>query len=120
MNDNAYFSSHQSGFLRLHSTVTCLLKNTDDWCSDLDLGKLVGLVFIDLKKKLLIQLAMTFSPESWSTMVFKLRNLPGLNLIFLTENNFLGLMVLTHQLGILILEYHKALFWATPFSCLHQ
>ena len=50
MNDNGYFSSHQSGFLRLHSTVTCPLKNTNDWYNGLDLGKLVGLVFIDLKK----------------------------------------------------------------------
>ena len=37
-------------FLRLRSTVTCLLKNTDDWYNELDLGKLVGLVFIDLKQ----------------------------------------------------------------------
>ena len=50
MNDNGYFSSYQSGFLRLHSTVTCLLKITDDWYNGLDLGKPVGLVFIDLKK----------------------------------------------------------------------
>ena len=50
MNDNGYFSPDQSGFLRLHSTVTCLLQNTDDWYHGLDLGKLVGLVFIDLKK----------------------------------------------------------------------
>ena len=50
MHDNGYFSSEQSGFLRLHSTVTCLLKNTDNWYNGLDLGKLVGLVFIDLKK----------------------------------------------------------------------
>ena len=50
MNDNGHFSCGQSGFLRLHSTVTCLLKNTDDWYNGMDLGKLVGLVFIDLKK----------------------------------------------------------------------
>ena len=50
VNDNVYFPSEQSGFLRPHSTVTCLLKNTDDWYNGLDLGKLVGLVFIDLKK----------------------------------------------------------------------
>ena len=50
MNENDMFSSNQSGFRRLHSTLTCLLKNTDDWYSGLDLGKLVGLVFIDLKK----------------------------------------------------------------------
>ena len=40
----------QSAYLRLHSTVTHLLKNTDDWYNGLDFGKLVGLVFIDLKK----------------------------------------------------------------------
>ena len=50
MNDNGYFSSEQSGFLRLHSTVICLLKNTDVWYNGLDLRKLVGLVFIVLKK----------------------------------------------------------------------
>ena len=50
MNDNGYFSLEQSGFLRLHSTVTCLLKNTDDWYNGLDLRKLVAVVFIDLKK----------------------------------------------------------------------
>ena len=50
MEDNGLFSSGQSAYLRLHSTVTHLLKNTDDWYNGLDLGKLVGLVFIDLKK----------------------------------------------------------------------
>ena len=40
----------QSGFLQLHSTVTCLLKNTDDWYNGMGLGRLVGLVFIDFKK----------------------------------------------------------------------
>ena len=44
------FSTDKSGFLRLHSTITSLLKNTNDWYRGLDLGKLVGLVFIDLKK----------------------------------------------------------------------
>ena len=50
MNENNMYSSNQSGFRRLHSTLTCLLKSTDDWYSGLDLGKLVGLVVIDLKK----------------------------------------------------------------------
>ena len=48
MNENNMFSSNQSGFRRPRSTLTCLLKNTDDWHTVLDLGKLVGLVFIDL------------------------------------------------------------------------
>ena len=50
MKENGLFTSDQSGFLRLHSTLTCLLKTSDDWYNGLDLGKLVGLVFIDLKK----------------------------------------------------------------------
>ena len=50
MNENGLFSADQSGFRRLHSSVTCMLKNTDDWYNGFDVGKLVGLVFIDLKK----------------------------------------------------------------------
>ena len=50
MEDNGLFSSGQSAYLRLHSTVTHLLENTVDWYNGLDLGRLVGLVFIDLKK----------------------------------------------------------------------
>ena len=50
MKENSLFTFDQSGFLRLHSTLTCLLKMSDDWYNGLDLSKLVGLVFIDLKK----------------------------------------------------------------------
>ena len=50
MKENHLFSPDQSGFLRLHSTLTCLLTNTEEWYNGLDLGQLVGLVFIDLKK----------------------------------------------------------------------
>ena len=50
MKDNCFFSVDQSGFLRGSSTLTCLLKNTDDWYSGLDLGQFVGLVFVDLTK----------------------------------------------------------------------
>ena len=50
MNDNGHFSSDQSGVLRLHSTVTSLVKSTDDWSNVTDLGKLIGVVFNDLKK----------------------------------------------------------------------
>ena len=32
------------------STRACLLENKDDWYSGLDLGELVSLVFIDLRK----------------------------------------------------------------------
>ena len=47
---NGLFSTDQSGFLRQHSTLTSLLKSTDDWYRGCDLGKLVGLVVIDLRK----------------------------------------------------------------------
>ena len=40
----------QSGFRKHHSTLTCLLKITDDWYNGLDNGQVVGSVFIDLKK----------------------------------------------------------------------
>ena len=38
MSDNGYLSPEQSGFRKLHSTVTCLLINIDDWYKGLDLG----------------------------------------------------------------------------------
>ena len=50
MADNNLFSSGQSDYRRLHSTVTHLRKNNDDWYSGLGLGKLVGLTSVDLKK----------------------------------------------------------------------
>ena len=50
MKENGLFSLDQSGFLRLYSTLTCLLENNDDWYNGLDHARLVGSVFIDLKK----------------------------------------------------------------------
>ena len=40
----------QYGFRCLHSILICLFKNSDDWYNRIDLCKLVGLVYIDLKK----------------------------------------------------------------------
>ena len=34
----------------LHSTITCLLKCTDDWFNGIDKGLLTGMIFIDLRK----------------------------------------------------------------------
>ena len=50
LNSNGFLSTNQSGFRALHSTLTTLLKNTDDWYSGMDLGKYVGTVFVNLKK----------------------------------------------------------------------
>ncbi len=39
----------QSGFRRLHSTVTSLLHVTDHWLKNIDEGLVTGVVFIDLR-----------------------------------------------------------------------
>ena len=43
-------STHQSGFRSLHSTVTALLKATDNWAFNIDRGNVNAVVFLDLKK----------------------------------------------------------------------
>ena len=92
MDENGQFSNDQSGFLRLCSTVTCLLKNTDDWYNGLDLGKLVGLVFIDLKKAF-DTVDHKILCKNLNSMEFKTVNSLGLNPISPTASNFVGLMV---------------------------
>ena len=52
LNDRCFINSNQSGFRELNSTVTCLLKNTDDWYCGMDTGNLGGMGFVDLKKAL--------------------------------------------------------------------
>ena len=100
MEKNGQFSNDQSGFLRLRSTVTCLLKNTDDWYNGLDLGKLVGLVFIDLKKAVDTVDHNILCKKSLPTMVSNTKNFLGLNPTLQTVNSSVGLTVLTQTLGI--------------------
>ena len=50
LNTNDLFAPSQSGFRTLHSTATALLKCTDDWYSGIDVGKYVGVIFVDFKK----------------------------------------------------------------------
>ena len=40
----------QSGFRARHSTVTALVKVTDDWLLAMDEGRYTGAVFVDLQK----------------------------------------------------------------------
>ena len=47
---NKHLFSNQSGFRALHSVVTCLLHNTDDWYVNMDDGRYTANIFIDLKK----------------------------------------------------------------------
>ena len=47
---NKHLFLNQSGFRALHSVVTCLLNNTDDWYVNIDDGRCTANIFIDLKK----------------------------------------------------------------------
>ena len=50
LDKNKFIYRKQSGFRSLHSVVTCLLSNTNDWHFHLDQGMCTGIVFVDLKK----------------------------------------------------------------------
>ena len=50
LSNNCCINPNQSGFRELHSNVTCLRKNTDDWYNGMDRRNLGGIVFVDLKK----------------------------------------------------------------------
>ena len=50
LDTNKLIYRHQSGFRSLHSVVTCLMENTDDWYLNIEKGEYTGLIFIDLKK----------------------------------------------------------------------
>ena len=43
-------SEAQSGFRKSHSTISTLIKVTDDWLTAIDQGLYTGAVFIDLRK----------------------------------------------------------------------
>ncbi|CAB4013831.1 Hypothetical predicted protein, partial [Paramuricea clavata] len=50
LTENNLISSHRSGFRSLRSTVTALLKVTDNWAYNIDQGNVNAVVFLDLKK----------------------------------------------------------------------
>ena len=79
----------QSGFLKLHSTSTCLLKNTDDWYSGF-MGWTLDRWWVQsslILKRHLTQSTTTFSAKSLNTTVFSKGNCLGFSLISLTENS---------------------------------
>ena len=47
-------ASSQHGFRPLHSTVTALLKLTNQWYQNMNEGLINGIVFLDLKKHLIL------------------------------------------------------------------
>ena len=46
--ENNFFTKCQSGFRKFHSTVTSLLKITNDWLLNMDKGVYIGVVYFDL------------------------------------------------------------------------
>ena len=51
--NNEILATSQHGFGRNHSTVSAMLEITNKWFQNIDIGQLNGVVFLDLKKKLL-------------------------------------------------------------------
>ena len=70
---------HQSGFRLLHSVVTCLMSNTNNWYLNVDKGKFTGLIFIDHKK--------TFDTVSHELLLGKLQKygITGIELRWFTS-----------------------------------
>ena len=89
----AYFLIASQDFCAFFST-TCLLKNTNDWYSVFDHGELVGIVFTDLKRLLMLWITKS-SVISLPFMVCNTGNWPGLNPLLQIVNNSAGLMVLS-------------------------
>ena len=50
MEQHKYLSQYQSGFRKFHSTITAMLKNSNDWLLNMDKGSYNGVVFFDIKK----------------------------------------------------------------------
>ena len=120
MKENGLFTSDQLGLLRLHSTLTCLLKMSDDLYNGLHLGKLVGLAFIDLKKPfntvdhdILCEMHELYGvqPREQSK---------GLGLTYPNANNSVGKMTLIRMSGKYKWESHRvhalALFSSSSIS----
>ena len=72
LNDNKLLSKYQSGFRPMHSTLTALIDITDNWYLNIDDGLTNAILFIDLKR-FLILLTMRSFCQNWSCMGLKVR-----------------------------------------------
>jgi retron-type reverse transcriptase len=50
LNENSLLSKSQSGFRPKHRNVGALIQMCDQWLSDMDKGKINGVVFLDIRK----------------------------------------------------------------------
>ena len=67
---NGILVEQQSGFRHQHSTETALLSSTNEWLFNMDKGLFSGVLFLDLKK-LLILSTITFCYQSLNYAVLK-------------------------------------------------
>ena len=70
---NKLLSKYQSGFRPLHSTLTALIDITDNWYLNIDDGLTNAILFIDLKKRLLIPFTIRSFCQNWSCMGLKVQ-----------------------------------------------
>ena len=49
LNDNSLLSKRQFGFRPKNSTLTALVNMCDEWCQNMDNGKMNGVVFLDIR-----------------------------------------------------------------------
>ena len=81
LDKNELLFLNQSGFRALHSAVTCLLDNTDDWYVNMDNGRYTANIFIDLKK--------AFDTVDHDILLAKLRKYGVDNLAFAWFSSYL-------------------------------
>ena len=81
LDKNKLLFLNQSGFRALHSAVTCLLNNTDDWYVNMDNGRYTANIFIDLKK--------AFDTVDHDILLAKLRKYGVDNLAFAWFSSYL-------------------------------
>ena len=99
-------SSHQSGFRRLHSTVTALLEAMDNWAFNIDSGNVNAVVFLDLKikkafdtvdhdQKLVIKsvLLMMFIRKPFINLRHSPRDNPWITIIFIIHKRLTKLPI---------------------------